>query len=138
MLIRTYSPWSVMDRIQREMNQLFDDSYRSDRFRYPAVNMWTNDRSAVVTAELPGFSSKDIDISILDKTVMLKGKREIDGEKATWHRQERMSGEFERSFELPFPVEVDKVKASFDNGILSITLPRAEADKPRKIEIKST
>ncbi len=137
MLIRTYSPWSVMDRIQREMNQLFDDSYRADRFRYPAVNMWTDDNSAVVTAELPGFSKEDIDISILDKNLTLKGKRDLDSEEATYHRQERMNGEFERTVELPYPVEVEKVKADFNRGILTVTLPRAKADKPRKIEIKS-
>jgi HSP20 family protein len=131
-----------MDRLQREMNRLFDDSYPT-RFRpapaYPAINVWTSEEGLQVTAEVPGVSPKDIDISVVGDTLTLSGVREPDKlkEGARYHRQERGYGNYSRSLQLPFSVNVDKVEATFKNGILSIILPRAEEDKPKKITIKA-
>jgi HSP20 family protein len=106
---------------------------------YPAMNVWTNEDGAVVTAELPGLDPNDIDISVVNDTLTIKGKRNPDdcGEDVRFHRRERGCGSFSRSFQLPFQVEPGKVGATFKNGVLEIKLPRAEADKPRKITIKA-
>jgi len=137
------NPWYEIDRMQREMESLFNTFYRRPRFQaapsFPAMNVWTNQEGAVLTAELPGVNPEDIDISVVGETLTLTGSRQPEelkeGEK--YHRRERGYGKFTRTFQLPFPVEADKVEAMFDKGILHISLPRAEADKPRKISVKT-
>lgn len=135
------SPWREMERLQREMNRLFSDTLVGPRTApsYPAINVWTNDEGVVVTAELPGVNPDDIDISVVGDTLTLSGSRQPvalqEGDK--YHRQERRFGRFTRSFQFPFHVESDHVEAVFEKGVLHVSLPRAEADKPRKINIKA-
>lgn len=134
--------WREMDRLQREMNRLFD-TYTPTRQRpapgYPAMNIWANEEGLSLTAEVPGVRSEDIDISVVGETLTLTGERKPDElkEGARYHRQERGYGRFTRSIQLPFPVNVNKVEATFRNGILNVNLPRAEQDKPKKIAVKS-
>jgi HSP20 family protein len=137
------NPWQEVERMQREMDRLFCNFYATSRFQtapsFPAINVWTNQEGAVVTAELPGVNPEGIDISVVGETLTLTGSRQPEelqeGEK--YHRRERGQGKFTRTFQLPFPVESGQVEALFDKGILHISLPRAEADKPRKIAIKT-
>ncbi len=137
------SPWREIQRLRQEMNQLFADfpsQYRINQAAgYPAMNVWSNEDGALVTAELPGVLPADIDISVVNDTLTISGKRERDecDQDVRFHRRERGCGSFTRSFQLPFHVEADKVEASFDKGVLHISLPRAEADKPRKITVKA-
>lgn len=141
---RVANPWQEVERIHREMNRLFSGFYESPRTRvapsFPAMNVWTNPDSAVITAELPGVNPEDIDISVVGETLTLTGSRSPEelkeGEK--YHRRERGYGKFTRTFQLPFTVEAGKVEAVFNKGVLHISLPRAEADKPKKITIKAT
>lgn len=141
--MRTPSVWREMDKLQREMNRLFSDFYPR-RIRtapsYPAVNIWTSEDNAFVTAEMPGIKSEDIDISIVDDTVTLSGTREPEelDEGTRYHRRERGFGKFTRNIQLPFNVDVNHVEAVFENGVLQISLPRAEADKPRKIAVQTS
>ena len=136
-------PWREMERLQREMNRLFADSFSLAGGRtapqYPAINVWTNEDGAVITAELPGVNIEDIDISVVGDTLTLNGTRQPDkleeGEK--YHRRERNYGNFNRTFQLPFHVEADKVEAIFEKGVLHLSLPRAEVDKPKKITVKT-
>ncbi|RMH98911.1 MAG: Hsp20/alpha crystallin family protein [Calditrichaeota bacterium] len=132
-------PWREFERLQREMNRLFDSFTGSRRRVYPAVNIYSNQDGVVVTAELPGYDPKDVDISVLGEVLTLRGVRKpVElGQEDKFHRQERSHGEFERSIRLPFAVDADKVQAEFKNGVLNIVLPRAEADKPKKIHIKT-
>ncbi len=132
-----------MDRLQNEINRLFKSNMPARGFgapAFPALNVWTSADGAMVTAELPGVSSDDLDISVVSQTLTLKGDRKAEelDECCQYHRQERGNGHFSRSIELPFPVEADKVEALFDRGILTITLPRAESDKPRKIVVRNS
>lgn len=137
------SPWREMRRLQRDMNRLFSDSFSLAGGRigpgYPAMNVWTNQDGAVITAELPGVNPEDIDISVVGDTLTLTGSRRLrqpeEGEK--YHRRERSFGKFSRTFQLPFHVVADKVEANFKNGVLHVLLPRAEEDKPKKITVKS-
>jgi HSP20 family protein len=105
---------------------------------YPATNVWTSESGAVVSAELPGVAPEDIDISVVNDTLTVSGTRKPEeAEGATYYQRERGHGEFTRTFQLPFLVQGDQVKAAFDKGVLHITLPRAEEDKTKKIEVKA-
>lgn len=144
MMYRRYrvpSLWQEMDRLQREMNRLFQnaDTVRRQAPAYPAMNVWTNEDGLVITAEVPGVSADDIDISVVGDTLTLRGVRSPDpvGEGSRYHRQERGYGKFTRTLQLPFPVKVDDIEATFRNGVLNIRMPRAEEDKPRKISVKT-
>ncbi|NPV87103.1 MAG: Hsp20/alpha crystallin family protein [Anaerolineae bacterium] len=144
MFDRLYTPsvWSEMERLQREMNRLFN-AFSPGWMRpapcFPAVNVWANEEGQVVTAELPGVKMDDLDISVVNDTLTISGKRETaePAGNGKYHRQERECGSFSRTISLPYPVDADKVEAVMEEGVLRITLPRAEADKPRKITVKS-
>jgi HSP20 family protein len=137
------NPWREIEQIQREMSRLANSLGGVNRPNvapgYPAINVWSNEDGILVTAELPGVKPEDIDISVVDKTFTISGTRQPDqlqdGER--YHRRERRQGKFTRTFELPFKVEADQVEALFENGVLNVSLPRAEAEKPRKIAVKS-
>ncbi|MCJ7738303.1 MAG: Hsp20/alpha crystallin family protein [Anaerolineae bacterium] len=137
------SPWRDMERLRREMNRLFADvpttAGTAGTPGYPAMNVWTNEGGAVITAELPGVNPEDMEISVVGDTFTLSGNRQPVElpENAVIHRQERGGGRFSRVFRLPFPIDSGKVEADFDNGVLSVFLPRPESDKPRKIAIRA-
>ncbi|MGC9469321.1 MAG: Hsp20/alpha crystallin family protein [Anaerolineae bacterium] len=133
-----------MEQLRREMNALFDRADRgpglSTPASYPAMNVWMNADGAIVTTELPGVDPEDFDISVQGDTLTLKGQRAAPelGEGAVYHRRERGYGQFQRAFQLPFEVDVENVEATYKNGVLRISLPREESDKPRKIEVASS
>ena len=139
---RTPSIWQEMKRVQDEMDKLsreFSPRYAHAQATYPAINIWADEESAIVTAEIPGISKDDLDINVTGDTLTLGGDRKPEGlpEGAKYHRQERRYGEFSRSIRLPYTVDVNKVKATFKNGILEVFLPRIEAEKPKKISVKT-
>lgn len=105
--------------------------------RFPAINGWVNDEGLIVTAEIPGVEPDEIDISIVDESLTLNGTRDDKElpEGSEYIRRERSSGKFSRTIELPFRVDVDAVKAQFQNGVLRIELPRLPEEKPRKIKV---
>jgi HSP20 family protein len=146
MLMRPYAGWTSsrreMERLRREMNRVFSDWPARARWAsapdYPAMNVWTDEDSAIVTAELPGMDRENIDISVEDDVLTVRGERQPDEmEGATYHRRERRYGTFARTFRLPFRVEGDAVEATFSNGVLKIVLPRAEEEKPKKITVQA-
>jgi HSP20 family protein len=106
---------------------------------FPAVNVWVAENNAVVTSELPGVEPEDIDISVAGKTLTIRGSRKSEElkEGESFHRRERWHGQFTKTLEMPFSIESGKVEAKFVKGVLNIALPRAEAEKPRKISVKS-
>ena len=140
---RTPSIWREMDRLQQDMNRLFRD-LPANRVRsapsFPALNVWAAEDSAVITAEIPGVNKDDLDINVTGDTLTLSGVRNVDElpEDARYHRRERAFGEFNRSIQLPYTVDVNKVKAIFKNGVLKVDLPRVEAEKPKKIAVKTS
>lgn len=139
---RTPIVWRELDRLQQEMNRLMDDFYPS-RLQaaagYPAVNVWINEERQIVTAELPGFQPDDLDIRVDGRDLTISGSRQSADlpEGVRYHRRERSMGKFTRKFTLPYSVKVDAVEAAFKNGVLYLSLPRSEADKPKKITVKS-
>lgn len=136
------SMWSEMDRLQREMNRLFDRTagQRAQMAAsFPAINIWASEDRQVLTAEVPGFDPDEIEVKVIGDVLTISGRREPEEHPADvrYHRQERGYGSFTRSVELPYQVDAGKVEATFKNGIIEIELPRAEEDKPRKITVKS-
>ncbi len=135
------SPWRDLERLRREWSQLLGSFPTSSSVAsgYPAMNVWMNEDGVIITAELPGVNPEDIEISVVDDTLTLSGNRapvELE-EKHVYHRRERKHGKFARTFRIPYKIEAGKVEASFTKGVLNITLPRAEEDKPKKITIKT-
>lgn len=139
----TPSPWQEMARLRREMNRVFNNMQPSFGTRvssgYPSMNVWANEDGLVVTAELPGIDIQSLDISVVNNTLTVKGARAPEKlqEGEVYHRREREYGNFTRSFQLPFDIEANAVAATYEKGVLQINLPRAEADKPRKITVKA-
>lgn len=130
------TPFSELRRLQRDMNRLFEEGAASGE-PFPAVNIWSNAERIAITAELPGVDPKDLGLSTLGDQLTIEGevKPEDADKEATWHRQERASGKFIRTFRLPFEVDASKVSARSRNGVLQIVLPRAEESKPKKIAV---
>jgi HSP20 family protein len=130
---RFWDPWQEFERMSRALSRMST----TRTYDFPLINLWVSGDTATVITELPGIDPANIDINVVDGTLVLKGNREAGALKddETYHRRERWQGAFSKSVELPFRVEVDKVKAAYKKGILTIELPRAEADKPKKVSI---
>jgi HSP20 family protein len=140
-----WDPFHGLGDIQSEMNRLFDSwtgrpaPAAGDRMWLPAVDVHETKDDFVLTFDVPGVSEKDVHISITGDLLTVKGERRFErestGEESTYHRVERLYGKFERSVQLPTMVKTDKVKASYRDGVLTVTLPKAEEVKPREIKI---
>jgi HSP20 family protein len=133
-----------MGRLHEEMSRFFDrwggtGLRRNGRVEYPALNLWEDDESLFVEAELPGFELDSLEIFVNgDNQLSLKGERKPpEVENGTWHRQERGHGSFQRMIDLPHYVDSSKVTAQLTNGVLTVTLPKREESKPRRIEVKA-
>ncbi|PLX99604.1 MAG: molecular chaperone [Desulfuromonas sp.] len=138
-----------MDVLRKEMDELFrgvGSSPLETAFlpgvgtqRYPKINLSEDADSYYLEALLPGVEEKDIDLSVAGNTLTLSGERteEKNGDGRTWHRRERGSGKFLRTIELPSDINGKKVSAEYRNGLLIVTMAKAESAKPKKISIVS-
>ncbi len=134
------SVWSEMSRLSREMDRLFSDTSAVSRAGvFPPLNLYDDGESLVVRTEIPGIDPKSLELNAATNALTIKGerKRVEAGEKASFHRRERGYGSFSRSLNLPHEIDPTKVKASYKLGVLEVLLPKAEAARPRKIEIQS-
>ena len=133
---RGYNPLLDMQRAQADLNRMFGTMRFYPPPEFPLLNLWTNPDGAIVAAEVPGVSPDDLEISIRRDTVTLRGTRKGEPmEDAVVLRQERMTGSFARNMVLPFRVDAEKASAKFDRGVVTLTLPRPEEDKPHRISI---
>jgi HSP20 family protein len=134
-----FDPWSQLGRMENEMNRMLSRYAYPTSSEFPALNVWGAPDQVVVTTEIPGIDTNSIDISVAGSTLTVRGVREPEqAEKgASYHRRERWYGKFSKTIELPFAVQTDKVEARSAKGILYITLPRSEAEKPKKVTVKS-
>jgi len=134
---RTWDAWRELNRLQDEVNRLFSGALETRPTGSPAMRVWSNEEEAVLVAALPGTNPADIDISVLGDSVTLSGKRVFEEKKdVTYHRRERDVGPFTRTVQMPFRIESDHVQAEFHHGLLEVRLPRADADKPKRITVK--
>jgi len=148
-LIR-WEPAREMMSLRDAMDRLFYDAFTrplslKDAWSVPAIDMYQTDDEIVVKAALPGIKADEVQINITGEVLTLKGEVKHEEEKTlsqkgkekAWHIREQRYGSFERSVVLPTDVVADKAKADFENGILTITLPKAEEVKPKVISIKA-
>jgi len=142
-LIR-WEPAREMMTVREAMDHLFDDAFTRpltlrDGWSAPAIDMYQTDDEIVVKASLPGIKADEVQINITGEVLTLKGETKQVEEKKdkAWHMREQRWGVFERAVALPTVVVADKAKAEFENGILTITLPKAEEVKPKVINIKA-
>jgi HSP20 family protein len=139
-----YNPFQELERIQRQMDRLSQTMTGAERYPrrggvYPLVNISEDPDHILVRAELPGVNPEDLDITIQDQQLILRGERKIVTEEKTvnYHRRERESGFFRRILRLPAQIDPNKVEAASKDGILTITLAKPEEVKPRQITVKS-
>lgn len=141
-----YDPFRELKGLQNEMNRIFNTGFprsgnQEEIIRgawMPSVDIFESQDKIVLEAELAGMKPEDVDVSIENNVITLRGERkfEKDDEAENYHRVERGYGTFTRSFTLPRTVTGDEASADFQNGVLKITLPKREEAKARKIEIK--
>jgi HSP20 family protein len=140
-----WEPVREMMTLREAMDRLFDDAFTRPVFGdgggsiSPAIDLYDNTDEVVVKAALPGLKADDVQISLTSDVLTLRGefKQENEQKEANYHIREHRQGAFERMVSLPAEVQTDKAKADFKDGILTITLPKAEAVKPRTISIKA-
>jgi len=142
-LIR-WQPAREMMSLREAMDRLFDDSFTRpltvrDGWSTPAIDMFQTDDEVVIRATLPGFKAEDVQINVTGDVLTLRGelKHEEEQDNKAWHIREQRWGSFERAMVLPVNVVADKAKAEFENGILTVTLPKAEDVKPKTITVKA-
>lgn len=151
MAIERWRPWDELREMERRMEEMMRYPLTPIRrpliwWRVPAAELgWTpgvevyeKDDKFVVRAELPGMKKEELDISVLGDTLTIKGERKAKSEvkDEDYYRCELCYGKFSRSVALPGAVEAGKVEANYENGILEVTLPKAEEAKPKKVEVK--
>jgi HSP20 family protein len=138
----TKSPYSALERMRRQMDRLFEEwprTYQSQAAGvFPLINLTENPDKFFIRAELPGMSSKDLDIQATSNSVSIAGERKISAESsdAKYHRREREAGNFSRIVGLPGEIDPDKVEADLVNGILTVVVPKAQVAKPRQISVR--
>lgn len=145
MAITRWRPFRDLVSLQDEMNRLFDDFFARPLARpewtegvwSPSVDLSETKDNVVIKAEIPGMTKDDVKISIQDNVITLKGekKQEKEEKDANYHRIERSYGSFCRSFTLPTAIKANKIKATYKDGILNVTLPKTEEVKPKEITI---
>ena len=146
MAIMKCRPTSDLLDIRGEMSRVFDDFFvRRPSLRVlrnvgwsPNIDIADTDEEITLKAELPGMTKEDVDVSITDNILTLRGekKQEQETKKENYHRIERSYGSFQRIFTLPKSIQSDKIKANFKDGILNINIPKAEEVKPKQIAIE--
>ncbi|MEZ4589602.1 MAG: Hsp20/alpha crystallin family protein [Chloroflexota bacterium] len=140
-----WNPFGEMARMRNEIDRLFEDAFNAPVGKWERGSVWgfpldvtENDDTFTVKAAVPGMNPDDLEITISDNVLTIKGETQDeevrDDEKV--HLRERRFGSFMRSISLPTPVESDNVEANMDNGVLTLQIPKAEAVKPKRIAVK--
>ncbi len=133
--------------LQHDMNRIVDEFFRGDlladgslfqRDWSPAVDITENAERYTLNAELPGMSKEDVQVTLENNVLTIRGQKKANTEQKEGdvHRIERRYGSFERSFTLPATVDVNRIDAQYKDGVLTLTLPKAEEAKPRAIDVK--
>lgn len=140
MLWNWNTTFEEMEALRREMNRVFERTqrYTGSASSFPPVNLYNHEQEVLVVAELPGLKKEELDITYLEGVLTLKGERQVPEmqEQRVQLRAERPLGQFEKTVRIPIDIDVDKITARLEDGILTLTLPKAEQAKTRKIAIQ--
>ena len=142
-----WEPFRDLISLREAMDRLFEESFVQPRAGWPtlvgagtlAVDVYETDDAVVVKSSIPAVKPEDVDVSITGDTLTIKGetKTEEEVKEENYIRRERRYGSFCRSLTIPLPVVADKAQAEFENGVLTLTLPKAEEVKPKAIKVKA-
>jgi HSP20 family protein len=145
MALVRWEPMRELNTLQGEMNRLFnsffDEERNGTRRRWaPAVDLLEREDSLVLKADLPGLTKEDVRIEVRDNVLTISGERrsDVEDKQNGYYRVERAFGSFSRSLTLPDGVDADRIAASFENGVLEVTIPKPEERQPRRITIGGT
>jgi len=140
----TFSPFGDFEHLRRDMLRWLDSVSGDGKAQtgagvFPPINVTEDADSYLVCAEVPGLKADELSISALRNQLSVSGKRELpqERERVSYHRKERAEGSFSRTVVLPNEIDAARVDAHYANGILTVTLPKAEAAKPRQITVRS-
>ena len=137
------TPWSAFNDLESTFNRFLGDIGKefgvAERAWAPAVDLRENEDSFVIHADIPGMKKDEIDIEVVEDVVTIKGERKKETEKkeGNYHRVERKYGTFLRTIEIPSGFNSENVTAKFHDGVLEITLPKLEEQKPRTIKVQA-
>lgn len=144
MIVR-WNPFQELNRLQREMNGLFENrQYGEDEPNTadwrPSVDIYEDTERFVLMAELPGIDPSKVDLKVEENRLMLRGERKLENEEKRdyYHRIERSYGTFARTFSLPTTVEGTKISAEYKNGVLRVSIPKKPEVMPKQISVKIT
>jgi HSP20 family protein len=147
-MLERWDPFRDLMSIQNELNRLFGRTYGGGEPApgqtgswVPALDVYETVDKFVVTVELPGIEPEDVEVSVEDSTLTIKGQREFfykDATEDSFQRIERRYGAFSRTLSMPTTADTERVEASFDKGILTIELPKREEAKPKKVTVRTT
>ena len=137
MSLTHFDPLANIRVFEDAFTRLFNEP-QSNRPWTPAVDIYETENDLVVKADLPEVELKDIDVRVENQTLTIAGERKFEKQEnvAGYHRIERSYGNFTRSFAVPNSFDTEKISASFSNGVLSVSLPKKEAAKPRQVKIE--
>lgn len=142
--IMRFEPMREMVTLREAMDRLFDDAFTrpivsGNNLQVPAVDMYQTDDDIVVKAALPGIKADDVQISVTGEALTIKGemKQKEETKEKSYHIREQRWGMFERTLALPTEVIADKARADFEDGILTVSLPKAEEVRPKTITVKA-
>lgn len=142
-MMSTIFPYFDIAKTLGEMDRILGSVGRPESFRsvprgtFPAINIYDQGDHVVLTAEIPGVNKEELDLSVLGKTITMKGERPADCSDNTYCRRERVTGPFERTVTLPDWVDPKTAEAEYRNGVLRVRLAKAEQEKAKQIQIKS-
>jgi HSP20 family protein len=142
MTIQRWNPWRDLMRMQEDFNRTFESFVKpgvvSELRWMPDIDVFEKEENIMVRVDLPEMKAEDVDVSIIDNALVIKGERkqmeEVKGEE--YYMTERRFGAFERTIDMPVPVKADDVKATYRAGVLEITMPKAEQIKSKEIKVK--
>ena len=148
-MLTRWNPTNEAANLSQRMERLFNEMAERGLWRtseerplrgswVPAINILERQDSMVITADLPGLKAEDVEVTVDEGTLSIRGERKLEevSEGESYHRVERLYGVFERTFTLPNSVDVEKIEARFSNGEMTLTLPKREESKPRSVKIK--
>ena len=150
MAIMRWTPEREIDRFRREIERIFDEFFTEERFpalfrvptgdivAFPPIDVYDEGDKIVVKAELPGLTKDDVEITVKDRELVIRGekRKEEEVKEENYYYSERSFGKFVRTIRLPVDIKTEEVKAKFKNGILEIELPKVEEAKPKEIKVE--
>lgn len=141
MAIVSWNPWTDVEVLRRQMDRVFDDMAEWDGYSgtswQPKIELLDRENRLILRGEIPGLEPKNLDISASRNAVTIRGERRYENEHQDrgYVRSEFHYGKFERTIELPIDIENDRIEADYTNGVLTLTLPKEDADRNRAVKV---